>query len=58
MEKIALVISMCALLGTFVVFLYEFIKNGKLVFESKIVKILFVVYVVFFFVFVIGYNSE
>ncbi|MCY9548339.1 hypothetical protein [Lysinibacillus xylanilyticus] len=58
MEKVALVISMCALLGAFVFFFYEFIKSGKLVFESKIVKILLVVYVVFFFVFVIGYNSK
>ncbi|MFE3574533.1 hypothetical protein [Lysinibacillus sp. NPDC059133] len=58
MEKVALVISMCALFGTFVVFLYELIKSGKLVFESKIIKILLVVYVVFFFVFVIGYNSK
>lgn len=57
MEKIALVISMLALFSVFIVFFFELIKNGKLVFESKILKILLVIYVVFFFIFVIGYNK-
>lgn len=58
MEKIALVISMLALFGIFGVFIFELIKNGKLVFESKTLKILLIIYVIFFFIFVIGYNKK